>query len=792
MGEFRGVGMKCSECNTKNPDDSKFCRECGASLISSKDASVTKTLQTPTVKFRKDTIIAKKYKIIEKLGEGGMGVVYKAKDTRLDRTVALKFLPPELTRDEEAKKRFIQEAKAAAALNHPHICTIYEIDQADDQTFISMEYIEGQSLKDKLKSSPLNIDEAKNIALQVAEGLGEAHEKGIIHRDIKPANIMLSEKGKAKITDFGLAKLSWGLDLTKPATIIGTVAYMSPEQAKGEDINHRTDIWSLGAMLYEMIAGKRPFKNKQEQALIYAILNEEPESLASVRLDIPEYIALVVQRALEKDVNKRYQNIQEMVKNLKKTTPMTFPKEEKSIVVLPFKDVSPDKDNEYFSDGLTEEIISDLSLVHDLLVISRSSAMTFKGTNKKIKEIGKELNVQYVLEGSVRKAGNSLRITAQLIDARSDSHLWAEKYSGTLDDVFDIQEKVSLSIVDQLKLKLTPNESKKISERPVENVHAYDCYLQARRDIWIYTEDSMARAHQQLKNGLDLIGDNPLLYSGLGYLYLQYTVMGLRPRNECLNKAEEYVKKIFELEPGSIHGHRLMGLIQFQQGNMQEVVKHMQKVLAFDPNDPDALHYLPHIYCIVGKTRIADPLIKRLVEIDPLTPMNHWGTAWLPLMEGHFVQALKVFKKMYQLDPKNPVFQYYYALIQAYNQNFEGAYSIIDQSVKDSLNNIMNSAMLFLKYALKGKKRDAINALTPEFTDVATNNEEASYWMAVCYALIDEKDKSLDWLENAVDRGFINYQFFNEYDPFLGKIRKEPRFKQLMDRVKYEAENFEV
>jgi len=251
--------VKCPRCNADNPDTKKYCGECGALLASTKDISITKTLKTP----KPSKTIAGKYRLQEKLGEGGMGIVYKAKDTKLDRTVALKFLPPELTRDKEAKERFIQEAKAAAALNHPHICTIYEIDEAADQTFISMEYIEGKSLKDKLESGPLDIDEAKNIVIQVAEGLKEAHEMGIIHGDIKPANIMLTAKGQAKITDFGLAKLSWGVDLTKPSTIMGTVAYMSPEQAKGEEVDHRTDIWSLGAMLYEMLTGERPFRKSQ-------------------------------------------------------------------------------------------------------------------------------------------------------------------------------------------------------------------------------------------------------------------------------------------------------------------------------------------------------------------------------------------------------------------------------------------------------------------------------------------------------------------------------------------------
>jgi serine/threonine protein kinase len=325
--------------------------------------------------------IVSHYRLLEKIGEGGMGVVYKAEDTKLKRTVALKFLPPELTRDSQAKARFAQEAQAAAALDHPNICAVFEIGEAEGATYIAMPYVKGRSLKERIAAGPLSMEEALDIAGQVAEGLKEAHERGIIHRDIKPANIMLTEKGHAKIMDFGLAKLEAGVDLTKTMAVMGTVAYMSPEQARGEEVDLRTDIWSFGATLYEMLTGQKPFGQKHDQALLYSVLNDTMESVSRICPEIPNHLERVIQKALEKDKFHRYQNMAELLKDLKSTrvSGLTVPKAEKSIIVLPFENISPDPEQEYFCDGMTEEIITDLSHVHNLLVISRSSAIMLVG-----------------------------------------------------------------------------------------------------------------------------------------------------------------------------------------------------------------------------------------------------------------------------------------------------------------------------------------------------------------------------------------------------------------------------
>ena len=735
------------------------------------------------------------YKVLDKIGEGGMGVVYKAEDTKLKRTVALKFLPPEMTRDPQAKARFTQEAQAAAALDHPNICAVHEIGEAEGATYIAMPYIKGQSLKEKIAAGPLLLEEALDIAGQVAEGLKEAHEKGIIHRDIKPANIILTEKGQAKIMDFGLAKLTAVADITKTMTVMGTVAYMSPEQARGEAVDHRTDIWSFGATLYEMLTGQMPFGRKHDQALIYSILNDIPEPLSRLRKDIPRPVEQLVLKTLQRDKLHRYQNMAELLKDLKAAQVYGFsmPKVDKSIIVLPFENISPDPEQEYFCDGMTEEIITDLSHVRDLLVISRSSAMTFKGTKKTIPEIAGVVNVRYVLEGSVRKAGSNLRITAQLIDSATDAHLWAEKYSGTLDDVFDIQEKVSRSIVDALKLKLTPEEKKKMTGRPIDNVAAYECFLKANAEILRFTEDALNRALLSLQSALDMIGDNALLFSAMAYVHWQYVNIGVR-HEESIEKSEEYAKKALSLDPDISKAHVVNGLINLAfRGNQRKAVEHFKRALALSPDEPLSLEWLACCYIqYIGKIYAAIPLLERIIQIDPLNVFNFWFRGLTHLYDGQYGLALVPFCKLLQTDPENPVGHLYYAWALACNGEIEEAICVIDKSGGAFPDNKFSKAGLLLKYVLLKDKENALREMTGDFQKTCRRDAANAHFIGVMLALLDEKNLALDWLENAVNRGFINYPLLAEKDPFLQNIRGEERFQKLMERVKYEWEHFEV
>jgi len=464
---------------------------------------------------------------------------------------------------------------------------------------------------------------------------------------------------------------------------------------------------------------------------------------------------------------------------------------QKSIIVLPFENMSPDPDQEYFSDGLTEEIITDLSYIHDLLVISRSSAMTFKGTKKKIKEIAREVNVRYVLEGSVRKAGNNLRIVAQLIDGTNDSHLWADKYTGTLDDVFDIQEKVSRSIVDALKIKLTSEETKQITNRPIDNIQAYECHLRAIYHIWLTTPEALEKALKFVDDGLRVIGENELLYADKGQVYAHYVDFVVGKDEHYIGQAEECIKKIFKLNPDSAYGHFLNGLILRLRGNQQEAVKEINIALKTFPDNSNFLGWLGWIYGHSGKFNMAQKIVNKLNAMDPLS-FHGILKGCIDVFEGNFDSAIKFLSKYQQIEPENPFYGFWYGKGLAYNKNIDEALIIFNQIIKHAPGSFWEQLSSSFIYALQGEKEKAFESTTKNVLEMFRNDEMFSIWMAEVNAMFEEKDKAIDWLEYGINWGFINYPFLNEYDPFLENIRGENRFKKLMESVKYKWENFEV
>jgi TolB-like protein len=470
-------------------------------------------------------------------------------------------------------------------------------------------------------------------------------------------------------------------------------------------------------------------------------------------------------------------------------------KPEKSIVVLPFADLSPQKDQEYFCDGMTEEIITDLSHIHDLLVISRNSAMTFKGTQKTTKTIAGELNVQYVLEGSVRKAGNDLRIAAQLINAETDTHIWAEKYSGTLGDVFDMQEKVSRSIMDALRLKLSPEEQRRIAERPIDNIAAYEWYMRATGVINMYnTEEGYNEALRYFEHAISTIGDNALIYSGMAYAH--FLLMNINVKMELNRKeAEKFVHKALALDPGMPKARALLGYLNIwyrgKEVNQKEGVRQFKMALTADPSEPMALLGLLFVHLWAGRRSPAIPLMERYRQVEPVGWANYLPGAF-HFYDGQYELALQEWRKWYRIAPY-PGSRMVYVWALAYNKQISEALAIIEEGIPVSPpNHVHTKQALMLKHALQEDKKGALQELTPDFYDWCRREGLWSYHIASDFALLNAKEEALDWLENAVDCGHINYPLFAEKDPFLANIRSEERFKKLMERVKYEWEHFEV
>ncbi len=737
------------------------------------------------------------YRIIRKIGEGGMGAVYEAKDLKLPRSVALKFLRQSSASMPSAETRFLQEARIVSTLEHPNIAAIFDIDETDDgDVFIVMPFYDGRTLDAILKDGSLSLENAIDIVCQVGRGLAKAHEKGIVHRDIKPANIIVTSDGTAKVLDFGLATLTGETRLTHEGGLVGTAVYMSPQQATGDDIDHRTDIWSLGVVLYELMTGFRPFRGKAMQAVMYSIIHDDPEDITTYRDDIPPGVVEAIRIVLQKNPDDRYLKIGDFVGALEAVqegkTAEYIPAsstDEISIAVLPFDDLSPGKDHEYLSDGLTEDVITDLAKIAALRVISRNSALRLKGTDQDIRAISRSLKVNYVLRGSVRRAKDDLRISVQLIDARRDKTLWAEKFSGSLDDIFDMQEKVARSIVEALQLKLTPLESRQVARRPIEDARAYEYYLRARKEIFGVRLEGLQQALEFLQSGLEIVGDNVLLFSALAHVHFQFLNTGLGGP-EHLERAEHYVDRVLALEPESAHGHRLRGLIEFLRHKFARAAMEFTQALVIDRNDPDSLFWLIHIYLCSGQMQAASVCIEELLRIDPLTPINWAGPAWVHFFEGRFNAAVRAIREVYEKAPDDIAFRYQYFQMLVYSRHIEQAFSIVDALLKDLPEHPLAVLCLLLKFALQGDQTAFDQTLTPELTGIARTDPFYTWFVATALATLDRREAALDWLEHAAQSGFINYPFLAEHDHLLSNLRREPRFDTILGRVKSSWEAF--
>jgi serine/threonine protein kinase/Flp pilus assembly protein TadD len=693
------------------------------------------------------------YKIIDKLGEGGMGVVYKAEDSKLKREVAIKFLPNIISKSKEDKTRFENEAQAAASLNHPNIATIHAIEEKDSQIFIVMEFINGPELKSRIDEGPITLEESLNIIEQIAYGLAAAHHKGIIHRDIKSSNIMLTQSGQVKIMDFGLAKVKGSSQITKVGTTIGTAAYMSPEQAQGTKVDNRADIWALGVIFYELLTGRQPFKGEFEQAVIYSILNIEPEPVSTIKPDVPLKLEQITKKLLSKDVDLRYQDVASFLSDLKDYKNKKLeskPDNEKTIAVLPFENISPDKETDYFADGLAEELIINLSRIKEVSVVARTTSMQYKGTKKDVPTIGKELGVRYVMEGSVRKFKDDLRISVQFIDVSKGTQLWGETYKGKLEDVFDIQEKVSKEIVDALMLKLSPVEKVELSKRPTLNAEAFDCYLRGRNFLYNRTKSNLDFAILLFQKAVELDSRFAGAYAGLGEAY--GTMYRDFDRLESwLDKALDVSLKALMYDPSLSEAYASMGLAYFGKNQLDEALTATKKAVELDPNNINAYWILSRIYISTDRDKEAIEALEKLVKINPhflaAYPDLHASYERLNDKKNHdriIQEALKVYPEYLVLHPEDAYRRMSYAVTLAIN----------------------------------GERDKAINE-GEKALELSPNDPIMMYYGANLYSRLMEKDKAVELITAAVKNGYENFEWIKR-DPDFDNIRKEPGFLKLI------------
>ena len=753
------------------------------------------------------------YQILEKLGEGGMGEVYRARDDRLGRDVALKVLPRNVSDDAVRLARFDREARTLAALSHPNILAIYDVGTEAGVSYLITELLEGETLRQRLTRERLPWRKSVEIAASVADGLAVAHGRGIIHRDIKPGNVFLTGDGRVKVLDFGLARLvpsrpttdvtaTMSDPGTAAGTVLGTTGYMAPEQVRGQPTDGRSDIFTLGCLLYEMVAGKRLFARNTAAETAVAILTEPVPEVSVSGVEVSPELNRIVAHCLEKNPGERFQSASDLAFQLKSLlsgyaagrprpgrSEGESPPGVRSIAVLPFANLSPDPEQEYFCDGMTEELITALSRIRGLRVISRNSVTRLKGTNKATREIGELLNVSHILEGSVRKAGNNLRITAQLIDAATDGHLWAERYAGTLDDVFDIQEKVARAITDALEVKLSPSEQRCLAERPVSDPRVLDCYYRACHEMAFGIKKSVERAIRLLQQGLDTLGGQALLYLGLAQAHYYTVEWAFAPREEALKKAAECTRYLENSDPR--YAHALLALHERYAGSLVQAIRHFEDAVAANPADVVSLHLLGFSYSLhVGKPAAGDAVGDRLLSIDPLTAVNLYPRAAAFWVNGNFAQALAVVEEIHRREPGIRWTNFSRWQFLAGLGRLADACGVAEETVTGDSEDAFAVWAKAFRHAVLGEREALLALLSGEFESYAWDNPEAPYVVAGWFALVNERDRAFRWLEHHVDRGWINYPMLAHADPQLQSLRGEPRFQRLLDRVRPEWERF--
>jgi serine/threonine-protein kinase len=768
-------------------------------LFSTKDIPVseTETLQTPIKELTTGSTFAGRYQIIEELGKGGMGKVYRVLDKRLNEEVALKLIKPEIASDKETIERFSNELKLARRISHRNVGRMYELMEAEGTYFITMEYVPGQDLRRLIRQTgQLTTGKAISIARQVCEGLSEAHGLGVVHRDLKPGNILIDRDGNAKIMDFGIARSISAKGITGAGLMIGTPEYMSPEQTEAKEVDYRSDIYSLGIILYEMATGRVPFEGDTALSIAIKHKTEIPKDPREFNPQIPEELSRLILKCMEKEKAKRYQRVDEILSALAavesgtSTTGVTTAKVpetekilerewKKSIAVLPFSNLSPDKEQEYFCDGLSEEIINALSHIRELRVVARTSAFAFKGKEIDIREVGKKLNVEAVLEGSVRKAGDRLRITAQLINVADGYHLWSERFDREMKDVFNIQDEVTLEIVDKLKIELLGKEREQVVKRYTDNLEAYNLLLKSRYFWAKRTKEGLKKGMECVHQALKIDPTYALAYAHIASNFISLGWLGFSRPNEVFPKAKAAAQKALEIDSSLPQAYSALAWISLlYDWDWTAAEKGFKKALSFNPGYEYAhWGYGAFLVCM---NRLEEALLaqKKALEIDPLSlNLNADLGSWLRLAR-RYDEAQEQFKKTIEMDPSFGMARFYLGALYNDKGMYKEAVSECQKAIELTGGLSWAFGHLGYAYAMLGQKDEAEKILHELEERSKEEYIRSTTLMGIYYALGDI-DKAFGCIEKAMeerDPVLTHMKVLPEFDV----VRPDPRFKAFL------------
>lgn len=758
----------------------------------------TETLEIPVVSLPRGSTFAGRYEIVEELGRGGMGKVYRANDKKIGEEVALKLLSPSIASDKNMIERFRNELKFARKIAQRNVCRMFDLNEEEGMPFITMEYVPGDDLKSLLKKTgTLTIEKAVSIAKQVCQGLAEAHRLGVVHRDLKPQNIMIDSEGNARIMDFGISRSVKMKGITEAGTVFGTPEYMSPEQVEAIEVDQRSDIYSLGVILFEMVTGQVPFTGESAITVALKHKTDIPPEPAKLNPQIPDGLNRVILKCMKKERKTRYQDIGELLvdlEKLEKGEPVTVAlrEEEKpgvesqrreewknSIAALPFVDMSPGRDQEYFCDGMTEDIITRLSKFEELKVISRTSAMRYRNTDKDIREIGQELNVATILEGSVRREKDNIRVSAELISVEDGFHIWADTYDRKLESVFEVQDEVSKAIAEALKVKLTPKKIESLKKGRPDNVEAYEYALKGMhminsKYIISHKEEDFRAAIRLLKKAVQCDPNYVLAYTGLVWAHQHhYQIAGNRKDIAVVIQTSE---KAYELDPSLVDTNGAIGWVHLLRGEYEKAYQNFKKALEIAPNTPGLNHIIGLFYRNYGLLRQAIDCASKNIEVDPFFLPSHSLMARCLTYSGKFKEAGVSIKGALEIEPQNFWSFQDYSLLHMMLKKTDKAEDYLNRAEKINPGYPGIQFYKALLLALQGEKKKALS--------LRKNG--------VLYALLGMKDEAVKYIQAEIHKGNEHFQY--SYIPlvhstFYDSLRDDSRFKDIVRQQKSKYED---